>query len=332
MAASMRKVVVGARALIIVAVLLLLLPAGAGSDPGAGDLVLTGELQAAEADRMNAPMTAAEELQIKWLVDEGEQVEAGQAVARFDPGRLRENLADQEDRLEELLQQQVLNQTDATLKRLDLELALDRAETARTLAALDASVPEETLEGIEYSRRQLDLERRKHDEAAARFALVSHEESRQASEAANNLELSQVRDNIARFERELSSLELRATSHGIVVHGTHPWEGRKFREGDNVRSGWLVASIPELSSLEVVAWAAEPDVPRMRIGQQATLHLDAYPARLFHGRVVGLGLAGESRPLWGDSPYYPVRIAFDAVDAEIMKPGMSVRAVLKEQP
>jgi multidrug resistance efflux pump len=323
---------VAARALILVAVLLLLLPAGAGDEPGPGDLVLTGELRAADADWMNAPTTAADELQLKWLIDEGEQVEAGQAVARFDPGRLRENLDDQEDRLEELLQQQVLNQTDATLKRLDLELALDRAETARTLAALDASVPEETLKGVEYSKRQLELERKKHAEAAARFALVSQEESRQASEAANKLELSQVRDNIARFERELSSLELRASSQGIVVHGTHPWEGRKFREGDNVRSGWIVASIPELGSMEVAAWAAEPDVPRLRIGQQASLHLDAYPARLFHGKVVGLGLAGENRPLWGDSPYYPVRIAFDGLDAAIMKPGMSVRAVLEEQP
>ena len=321
-----------ARTLLLLSILLLL-PAGAGSDQAnLTDLVLTGELRAGEADRMTAPITAADELQLKWLTGEGEQVQPGEAVARLDPGRLRENLDDQEDRLEDLLQQQVLNQTDATLKRLDLELALDRAETARIMAGLDASVPEETLKGVEYSKRQLELERKKHAETAARFALVSQEESRLASEAANNLELSQVRDSIARFEQELSSLELRASSPGIVVHGTHPWEGRKFREGDNVRSGWLVASIPELGSLEVAAWAAEPDVPRIRIGQQATLHLDAYPARLFHGKVVGLGLAGENRPLWGDSPYYPVRIAFDEVDAGIMKPGMSVRAVLEEQP
>jgi multidrug resistance efflux pump len=312
--------------------LLLLQPAGAGDEPAPTDLVLTGELRAAEADRMNAPITAADELQLKWLIDEGEQVEAGAAVARFDPGRLRENLDDQEDRLEELLRQQVLNRTDATLKRLDLELALDRAETARTMAALDAAVPEETLQGVEYSKRQLELERKKHAEAAARYALVSQEESRLSTEAANNLELSQVRDNIARFEEELNSLELRASSAGIVVHGTHPWEGRKFREGDSVRSGWLVASIPELGSMEVAAWAAEPDIPRISIGQQVDLHLDAYPARLFRGQVVTLGLAGESRPLWGDSPYYPVRIAFDEVDAVIMKPGMSVRAVLRETP
>ncbi len=322
----------GARVVLLLTLLLLLSPPSSGTGGTyAGDLVLTGELRAAEADRMAAPVTEAEELQLKWLIAEGSQVEIGQAVARFDHGRLRENLDDQEDRLEELLQQQVLSETDATLRRLDLELALARAQTARATAELDASVPEETLEGVEFRKRQLEHERRKHAEEAAKFALVAQSESQMAAEAAAGLEIRQVRDNIARFERELDSLELRAKTSGIVVHESHPWEGRKFREGDNVQSSWLVASIPELHSLEVEAWAAEPDVPRIHAGQKASLHLDAYPARAFHGRVVALGLAGESRQMWGNSPYYPVRIALDVVDARIMKPGMSVRAVLEKR-
>jgi membrane fusion protein (multidrug efflux system) len=310
---------------------LLLSPVGAGIDQVvAGDLVLTGELHAAEADRMAAPVTEADELQLKWLIAEGSQVEVGQPVARFDPGRLQENLDSQEDRLAELLQQQVLKQTDATLKRLDLELELARAETARAIAGLEAAVPEETLKGIEYRKRQLELERKKRAEDAARFALSTEEDSRIAAKVATSLELGQVRDDIARFERELNSLELRAGSSGIVVHGSHPWEGRKFRAGDNIQPTWLVATIPELHTLEVVAWAAEPDVPRIRTGQGAILYLDAYPSRVFHGRVVALGLGGEIRRLWGKSPYYSVRIALDTVDIQIMKPGMSVRAVLED--
>ena len=319
-----------ARILLFLPLFLLLLPVGAGIDQGVVcDLVLTGELHAAEADRMVAPVTEADELQLKWLIAEGSQVEVGQPVARFDPGRLQENLYNQEDRLAELLQQQVLNQTDATLKRIDLELALARAETAHLIAGLEAAVPEETLKGIEYRKRQLELERKKRAEDAARFALLTQDDSRLAAAAATNLELGQVRDDIARFERELNSLELRAGSSGIVVRGSHPWEGRKFREGDSIQPNWLVATIPELHTLEVTAWAAEPDVPRIRAGQRAILHLDAYPARVFHGRVVALGIGGESRLLWGKSPYYSVRIALDTVDIRIMKPGMSVRAVLE---
>jgi hypothetical protein len=55
------------------------------------------------------------------------------------------------------------------------------------------------------------------------------------------------------------------------------------------------------------------------------LQLDADPSRVFEGRVDHVASAGERRESWGRGSYRRVAIRVNAVDPEIMKPGMSVR-------
>ncbi len=301
---------------------------------GKGDeeLLLTGMLRADRADLLFAPVTTVRNLQLKWLIDEGSQVAPGDAVARFDPERLEESLARNEDKLAEVLQRELLEQTAARLTKLNLDLALAKAESEFRIAELEASVPEELLEGVEFRERQLTLAKKQRALDDARFALSTQELTRVANAEATKLELAELRDAITQAEQELGALVLRAHQPGIVVHESHPWEGRKFREGDRVRAGWLVASIPELDSLEVIAWAAEPDLPHLARGQGARLRLDAYPERSFRGRILSIGRGGERRAMWGKTPYFRIRLTIEKVDVEIMKPGMSARVLIDPLP
>lgn len=317
--------------LVLVLAASLLCPTGTDAH-AQEELVLTGELEAAEADRLSVPLTDTWRLQLKWLIGEGSRVEAGDVVARFDPGQAEESLAEAEDDLAEKLQERVLSETNLRLAKLDLELAFARAEAELKKIRLDAAVPETLREGTKFRELQRELQTKESTFESARLALVTHEATARATMTSVDLEIGQLRESISRYEENLSRLELRATKPGIVVHKSHPWEGTKFKEGDQVQATWLIASIPDLKSLEVLAWAAEPDIPRLALGQEVALRFDAYPARAFSGRVIRIGQAGESRRLWGKTPYFSVHISIGEIDQEIMKPGMSVRCEIRNVP
>ena len=92
-----------------------------------------------------------------------------------------------------------------------------------------------------------------------------------------------------------------------------------------------VASIPEVHSLEVEAWAGETDAARLEAAMPVRIVLDADPSRDFEGVVDSIGTAGERRESWGRGSYRRVAIRMDRVDPGIMKPGMSVRCEINLQ-
>lgn len=292
-------------------------------------LVLSGALRAAEAEYFVVPRTSSWQIQLKWLIEEGTRVEPGDAVARLDPGNTEENLTEARDDLLKKKQEKVLHDTQARLDHLGLEVALAKAEAELAKARLDAEVPQDVLQGKDYRERQLEMQKKKDALDAARMALVAGEADRVATEFGDQLDIADLEESIKQYEEELDALVMRATRSGIVVHEEHPWFGRKFREGDRVQPSFILASIPNLETLQVRAWAMEPDLPLLALGQKARLYLDAFPSEEYEGEVIAVGASGQKRSQWGKAPYFPVTIRLERIDEQIMKPGMSVRCELE---
>jgi hypothetical protein len=57
--------------------------------------------------------------------------------------------------------------------------------------------------------------------------------------------------------------------------------------------------------------------------------LDAYPQRRFTGTVKDVLKSAEKRRNWGKAHYFNAVIHLDSRDATIMKPGMSVKGIIK---
>jgi len=288
-------------------------------------VVLTGSLRAAEAERFSVPVASNWQQTLQWLLPEGEAVEAGDSIALFDPAGSEDQLVQTE---EELIGKSVERDSEAAqgrLKRMDLELALKRAEIDYRKAQLDAAIPEDLLDGVDFRQRQLDLATKKVAFEQAQLELLNHDASLRAKLAEIDLQIEELENEYERYDKELESLNLRATRSGILVHEEHPWWGRKVLVGDRLQATFPVAHIPNLETLEVEAWAGETDAVRLAPGQPVSMHLDAYPQRLFGGRVVSIGAVGQRRETWGRAPYFLVRISLDERDLAVMKPGMSVR-------
>lgn len=288
-------------------------------------LVLTGSLVAREAQEFRVPQASSWQLELTWLIDEGAAVEAGDEVARLDPGTTLDQLIEAKDNLRQRRRDAVLHATQAKLDRLKRELDLARAEVEAEKARLDAAVPQDILAGKDWRERQVELRKKESALEDARKAIAVGEADDQATAAGDEVELRRLETTIARYERELDRLVLRASRPGIVVHGVHPWWGRKFQQGDQVQMGFVIARIPDLRTLEVHAWALEIDLPDLAPGQRARVTLDAYPERVLGASVTSIGIGGEKRPLWGEAPWFPVTLRLDEIDEQVMRPGMSVR-------
>jgi len=74
------------------------------------------------------------------------------------------------------------------------------------------------------------------------------------------------------------ALTFRAPAGGIVLE-------RKATQGMRFMPGEMLYQIVDLSSVWVIADVFEQDIGRVRVGQAATLHFDAYPGQHFAGRV-----------------------------------------------
>jgi RND family efflux transporter MFP subunit len=295
-------------------------------------LILSGELAAERGEAMNVPRTNAFQLTIRWLAPDGVPVKAGDPVVAFDNSQFSTDL--EEKRLSasqagsDLATAQAEVKTSASERRFNVEKARSALEKAR----LDASIPKDLLSLREYQERQLALKRAETDLAKAEEVLRSESKVSDTDVQVKKISLDKSKREIHNAEESIDALNLKAPRDGMVLVGSHPFEGRKYQVGDSVWPGMAVATLPDLSSMMVQASLSDVDDGRIRPGMQVVCTLDAYPGTTYHGRVVDISpVARESRrsPLLH---YFPVRIALEKVDTRRMRPGMSVRVeVLGEE-
>lgn len=288
-------------------------------------LLLSGKITSASGDVFVVPQTPSWRLAIKWLEVEGAAVKPGDPVVRFDTGTLQTDITSAEIDLNEKLQDDALKDAEARAKALDLKLALEKAKIELQKTTIDANVSADVRPAREYEDKQLAFAKAKSAEEAARRALATHEATAISDNKQREIDIQVVQEKLDRAQRALDSMELRATRVGVFVYGTNPQTDRKVQVGDTVFVGWPVATVPDPGSLEIEAFAGEAEASFLQAGQTANLILDAYPQTPMRGVVKRV--AGSSEPVkdWGKSAYYRVILAFDKLDSEMLRPGMSVR-------
>jgi HlyD family secretion protein len=293
-------------------------------------LILSGELAAERGDSLNVPRTNAFQLTIRWLAPDGVPVKAGDPVVAFDNSQFSSDL--EEKRLSasqagsDLATAKADVKTGAAERRFNVEKARADLEKAK----LDAAIPKELLALREYQERQLALKRAETELAKAEEVLRSESRVSDTDVELKKISLDKSQREIHTSEEAIEALNLKAPRDGMVLVGTHPFEGRKLQVGDSVWPGMSVATLPDLSSMMVQANLSDVDDGRIKPGMQVVCTLDAYPDTPYRGRVVDVSpVARESQrsPLLH---YFPVRIALENVDTRHMRPGMSVRVEVLE--
>ena len=288
-------------------------------------LLLTGELVAERATELKVPRTPSWQVQLRWMAEDGTRVRAGDRVVELDNSSFTEELEQKRAGAADAITELARKQAEARSQLAEKEWAVEQRRSELAKARIAAAVPPDLLSAREYQDRQLAVRRAEVGLAKAERDLAAQREAGAADLEVQGIALRRSEREIAQAEDAIDALVLRAPRDGIALAGTHPWEGRKLREGDNVFVGMTVAILPDLSTLQVEARLSDVDDGRIQPGMEAICTLDAYPSESFRGRVVDISaVARESlrQPLLRS---FPVQIRLDRVDTQRMRPGMSVR-------
>jgi multidrug efflux pump subunit AcrA (membrane-fusion protein) len=304
------------------------LPAGA-AQARRGDLqetlLLTGELRADEGFEAVVPRTPNWQVQVRWLIEDGTEVAAGDRLVELDNSSFAGDLEERK-----LAAAETANQIEQREAELAAQVAEARQGVAKSEAELikaraEADVPPELLSRREAQERALAARRAELELAKARDELAAQEHGAEVELAEQRLSLEADRREIAVAESAIAELTAVAPYPGIAVVSEHPWEGRKLQEGDSVWVGLPLVRLPDLESMVVEAFLPDVDDGRLEVGAAARLTLDAYPHESFSGTV--REMAQIARQERGDSLRYFFRVVIepDQVDADRMRPGMSVK-------
>jgi HlyD family secretion protein len=206
----------------------------------------------------------------KLFADFNSRVRKGQVVAQIEPslfqGALLQAKAD-------------LQNGNATLSASKAELIRAQATAAQTKADYQRTVAL-AKEGV-MSPQQLDLARANADTAQAGVSAAEAQVKQAAAQ------VSQKKAAVDVSETNLNHTIIQAPINGIVV-------ARNVDVGQTVAASLQAPTLfniaQDLTKMQVDTQTDESDVGNMKVGQEATFTVDAYPSETFHGKVVQIRL------------------------------------------
>jgi len=295
------------------------------------DMVLTGELNAADGSMIAMPRLPTWQTSIKWLATEGAEVKQGERVVELDNGPIASNLDAKRQAVVQAEQQLAQKQAEWAADLAQKELDADRKKVDYDKAKLDAAVPKEVVSLRDYEDRQTKYKRADVEYQKARDIFKSQREQVRADAANLQVTLERARRELKEAEDAIDSLTLRSPRAGLVVIRDHPWEGRKMQVGDGVFVGMAIAMIPEPSSLRIEAALPDVDDGRVRVGMPVRIVLDAYPNTTYTGRVSEISAVAQESARASMRRAFRVLVKLDKIEPARMRPGLSARVLIRRE-
>ena len=218
-------------------------------------------------------------------VAEGDRVTRGQVLARIDAVQARADSAAAAALVAALNEDAIAAAGVVTGARHDVDVATARARDA------DQQLVRKRQLAMQQLLAASDLDAAEATAAAARATLESARvavERAQASLRAATQRVSQVKAQQARTEDVLRKTAIISPIAGIVSR-LRVRQGEMVVMGIQNQPGTTLMTIADLSEVNAEVKVAESEVLRLRIGQAATVVLEALPGRRFSGRVVEIG-------------------------------------------
>lgn len=297
----------------------------------ASDLVLAGELEAAQGVTLNVPPLPSWQTAIKWIAEDGGTVKAGEPAVELDNSALTAELESKRQALTQALQELQQKKSQWTADLEDKQLEADKRRSELDKAKLDTLVPRELVAPKVYEESQTALRRATVAHEKAIDLLASQRTSIDAERRNLELVIEKARREIVTAEDAIDALVLRAPREGIIVVRDIPWEGRKLQTGDTVFVGMPIAMLPDLDTLRIKAALADVDDGKIAVGMPVTVTLDAFPNIPFAGKIAAVSAVAQESRRQSLRRQFEVLVALDRLDAQRMRPGLSARVIVRRE-
>jgi HlyD family secretion protein len=256
---------------------------------GGGTLRLHGSVEPIRSYPVFVPRLSgsnANSVVITHLARPGAHVRKGDLLVEFDSQAQVKTAHDREAEYRDFVEQINRMRADQLAARAHDDAALKQAENAVKSAEIDVST-NEVRARIDSEKNQLMLEEMR----AHLTALRRTSDLRRQAEAAD-LRLLEIQRDRARnawehAQHNATKMRIVSALDGLVVLKT-TWKNGSFgevQEGEDTRPGVPIMDVVDSTAMRVRAKINQADIERMRVGQAATITLDSYPSREFHGRL-----------------------------------------------
>jgi multidrug resistance efflux pump len=256
-----------------------------GSRVNTGDVIVkldTTDLEL-EVARVRQELRQA---QMDLQVAEGEYDEAGAEVKAVSEGEGALTVDEAKSALQRAQKKaERLRQEYEHLKPLLDKGYITRDELAKTEDQL-----EEAEEELILARRRTDVVvQLSHPREQKRAALALAQRAAQLAHARTKLAETQTRIDF--LDRLIEGCTIRARGPGLVIYEENLSANprRKLRIGDRVFATQGIVTIPEVNRMLVEASVSESEVHRVRAGQPAEIHVEAFPDLTLTGTVTRVG-------------------------------------------
>lgn len=287
--------------------------------------LLTGQLVAINADNLVVPRIPSWQTTIRWLEAEGGVVKAGQKVVEFDTAAFAQDFGEKRLAWDQARSDLDQSEADRAGTRAEKEWSVAQKTIAVEKAKITAATPQEFVRGKDYQDAQLALARATTELDKAREDLSAFEASSEETFHQKTIAVEKARRELDAADQAMDGMVLKAPRDGILVVADHPWQGRKLQVGDSVWVGLPVVSLPDLSAMQVEAKLSDVDDGRIAPGLSVNCVLDAYPERIYTGRIAEITPVAQEAAGRSLRRAYNVRVTLAAPDVERMRPGMSVK-------
>src|SRR5208282_1620421 len=237
-------------------------------------LRLNGTTQASRSFIVLAPRLEGAQvgsMVITKLVPAGTHVNKDDLLVEFDPQAQTKDYLDKKSTYDNLVSQVDQRQADETIACAKDDTALKRAELEiqrnEVVSRIDAEKNQEAVDEAQASLKQLK-ETYQLKRAAAVAAIRILEIQRDRAKEAMRYALANA-----------AKMTVHSPMSGVVVYNTI-WLGGRMgtvQQGEQVRPGVPFMQVVDPSKMEVRVELNQVDLLKIRPGQQAQMHLDAYP-------------------------------------------------------
>jgi multidrug efflux pump subunit AcrA (membrane-fusion protein) len=268
-----------------------------GTRASASQVRLTGKTQAVLSRAILAPILSGQQvstLTVIRLIPSGSRVKKGDVLADFDRQAQLRDFVDK--------QAQADDQNGKVLQAEAAELAakakdqteLEQAESALSKAGLEMKKME-LLSRIDAEKAQQTLDEAKATLTQLKETFLLKRKAAAAAIRVLEIQRDRTRETMTHAQTNAALMQIRSPIDGIVVYNTIWKEGTmgEVQEGDQVRPGVPFMQVVDPSVMEVHVQINQEDLAALQVGEQARVHLDAYPDLAFNGKLESIDPMGK---------------------------------------
>jgi HlyD family secretion protein len=290
------------------------------------ELLLTGELRAALSVSIIAPnISSSFSNMVTLLAPEGSQIQKGDRIVEFDDSSLMSNKSEAERTLDEA--QLTIEKTKADLEaqRCDLLNSVAQAESQLKQDQLYGKISKDLLPGNDYLKYQLNVQKSKLSLDSAKEKLDNFEKAYASQMQLVEISRSQAEIALKKIVNDMAKLKIDASQDGILIYGDNWSSNRKIQPGDTLYQGMEAASLPDLSSMQVVGYVYDTEYSSLALDMRCSISLDALPGFQVGGKIISLTSVASRKGFASQKKVFQAVVQPDKIDVKMLKPGMTAR-------